>query len=129
MKSVVGGVITVFISGYYERNSSGLVTKYYGLAGSISAMRREGSGPNLGLFWVLGDHLGSASVILTASGALPNPLESVKYLLWGGIRTGSITLTMKGYTGQYKEVYACLHNTHFADYISNWNFSGWLVLF
>ena len=103
VKSVVGGVTTVFISGYYERNSSELVTKYYGLAGSVSAMRREGSGANLGLFWVLGDHLGSASVILTASGALPNPLESVKYLPWGGVRSGSITLTMKGYTGQYKE--------------------------
>ena len=95
-------VITIFISGYYERNSSGLVTKYYGLAGSVSAMRREGSGANPGLFWVLGDHLGSASVILKADGS---PQELTKYTPWGGLRTGSVqlTLTIKGYTGQYRE--------------------------
>ncbi len=35
-----------------------MITKYYGLGTSVSAVRREGTGINLGLFWVLGDHLG-----------------------------------------------------------------------
>ncbi len=104
VKSVVGGVTTVFIGGYFEWNNSGLITKYYGLGASVSAMRREGTGITLGLFWMLGDHLGSASVILMADG---NPQESTKYTPWGGLRTGSVqlTLTMKGFTGQYRDSY------------------------
>ncbi len=101
MKSVIGGVTTVFIGGYYEWNSNG-TTKYYGLGASVSAMRKE-SGGSVTLYWMLGDHLGSVSLILTGSGNQINPLEKVTYTPWGSILSGSITLTMKGFTGQYRE--------------------------
>lgn len=85
-------------------NCSRQVTKYDSLGASVSAMRKD-NGVTSTLYWVLGDHLGSVSIILDASGNSLNPLQNVKYLPWGGLRTGSVqlTLSMKGYTGQYRE--------------------------
>ncbi len=67
-------------------------------------MRKE-SGGSVTLYWMLGDHLGSVSLILTGSGNQINPLEKVTYTPWGSILSGSITLTMKGFTGQYRDSY------------------------
>jgi RHS repeat-associated protein len=89
------GSKTLYVGGLYEvdKTSSGTVTKttvYYPLAG---AMRMNGT-----LYYMLKDHLGSASVLTDASG---NVLGENRYYAFGETRlsTGTI-LTDKLFTGQ-----------------------------
>ncbi len=89
------GSKTLYVGGLYEvdKTSSGTVTKttvYYPLAG---AMRINGT-----LYYMLKDHLGSASVLTDASG---NVLGENRYYAFGETRwsTGTI-LTDKLFTGQ-----------------------------
>ena len=63
VKSVEGSVTIVYIGGAYEYQA-GAVTKYYGGA----AMRRSGYPDGNGLFYLLSDHLGSTSVVVSQTG-------------------------------------------------------------
>jgi RHS repeat-associated protein len=89
------GSKTIYVGGLYEvdKNSGGTVTKttvYYPLAG---AMRVNGT-----LYYVLKDHLGSASVVTDNSG---NVVGDQRYYPFGATRlaTGSM-YTDKLFTGQ-----------------------------
>jgi len=89
------GSKTIYVGGIYEvdKNAGGSVTRvvtYYPLGGAMRI--------NSTLYYILKDHLGSASVVTDASG---NILGENRYYPFGETRltTGSI-LTDKLYTGQ-----------------------------
>ncbi len=63
VKGTVNGVTTIYIAGIFEYQS-GAITKYYPGAGGSSAMRRENYASDNGIFYILGDHLGSTSTII-----------------------------------------------------------------
>jgi hypothetical protein len=68
VKSVEGGVTTVYIGDYYEWRSDSTTTtevKYYYAAGQRIAMRKAGT-----LTWLPGDHLTSTTVTANADGTL-----------------------------------------------------------
>jgi RHS repeat-associated protein len=89
---------TLYIGGVYEKNSDGSIVKYYRVGGS-TAMRKVPSTGGAGtLYWVLSDHLGSASTITDALGAV---VSTQKYWPYGATRATTGTLpTDKQYTGQ-----------------------------
>jgi RHS repeat-associated protein len=91
---------TVYVGGVFEKNSDGNTVKYYGASGKVVAMRKTPSGGAPSLYYLLGDHLGSTSVITDASGAV---VASEKYWPYGATRSGAITQTDKLYTGQQAE--------------------------
>jgi RHS repeat-associated protein len=94
--STVGGATTVFIGNYFEWHAgTAQSTKYYFAGSTRIAMRTEAGG----LQYMLGDHLGSTSVMAEASGAL---LSSQGYMPWGENRFGSAGMEYQ-YTGQYRE--------------------------
>ncbi len=64
VKGTVNGVTTTCIAGLYEYQN-GATTKYY----DGGAMRRTGYAANNGISYVLGDQLGSSSVIVGQDGA------------------------------------------------------------
>ena len=102
MKVVEGGLTTYYIGDYYEWRTGPTTTavKYYYAAGQPSgegrriAMREGGT-----LTWLLGDHLGSATITATENGVLAS---EQKYTAWGQTRSGSVT-TDRQYTGQISE--------------------------
>ena len=65
VKSIVGGVTTYYVGQHYEKKGT-MVTKYY-FAGAMQLAVRTGGT----LSYLLGDHLGSTSVVAALSGALP----------------------------------------------------------
>jgi RHS repeat-associated protein len=83
---------------------SGQVWKYYYYAGSQRvAVRVSGSGnpQENGLFYTLGDHLGSTSLTTDAGGA---KVGEMRYMPWGETRyQGGNTPTDYHYTGQREE--------------------------
>jgi len=92
------GTITVYIGGIYEVELNGAtVTKttlYYPAAGAMRVI----DGGNNNLYYVLRDHLGSASVTLDASG---NAVAEVRYYPFGETRVITGTMpTDRLYTGQ-----------------------------
>jgi len=92
------GTSTVYIGGVYEVDLNGTtVTKttlYYPAAGAVRVIQ----GGNNNLYYVLRDHLGSASVTLDASG---NTIAEMRYYPFGETRvsTGAMP-TDRLYTGQ-----------------------------
>jgi RHS repeat-associated protein len=90
---VLNSQTTLFIGEHYQKEGS-LVTKYY-FAGSQRVAMRQGSV----VHYLLGDHLGSASVTYNANtGATVTQL----YKTWGEVRYSSGALpTDYTYTGQY----------------------------
>ena len=80
---------------------SGATISYYeGSAGSV-AMRRVGHTDDNGIFYIVGDHLGSASVIIHQDGT---PSAYQYYYPFGGNRGDLLSpLTTKRYIGQYHE--------------------------
>ncbi len=62
----VGVTTTYFVGNYYEV-TNGLVTKYYYAGTQRIAMRKNGT-----LNFILGDHLGSSSLVTDSSGAVIN---------------------------------------------------------
>jgi RHS repeat-associated protein len=92
------GSRTLYIGGIYEvdKDPGGTVTgtkTYYPAAG---AMRVDST-----LYYVLKDHLGSASVVTDANGVTLNPGGEQRYNPYGGTRlTPGITSTDRLFTGQ-----------------------------
>ncbi|MDD5760083.1 MAG: RHS repeat-associated core domain-containing protein [Desulfobulbaceae bacterium] len=75
--------------------------KYYYAGAARIAMRRSGHSQDNGLFWLLGDHLGSTAV---AAGSAGNQYGEVRYKAWGETRyTSGNTLTTYRFTGQREE--------------------------
>jgi hypothetical protein len=94
--ATVGGDTTVFIGNYFEWHvSTDLSTKYYYADTTRIAMRTDASG----LQFILGDHLGSSSLMADPSGSL---VSSQGYMPWGETRFGSAG-TEYQYTGQYRQ--------------------------
>jgi RHS repeat-associated protein len=83
---------------------SGQVWKYYYYAGGQPVAVRVQGDPNPqnnGLFYTLGDQLGSTSVIADSSG---NKVSETRYLPWGETRyTSGSTPTDRKYTGQRED--------------------------
>ncbi len=94
--ATVNGATTVYIAGLFEY-TGGAATSYYGGA----VMRRSSYGSGNGVFYVLGDHLGSTSAIVDTSGSVQ---AQQYYYPYGANRGGAQSdLTDKRYTGQYHE--------------------------
>jgi RHS repeat-associated protein len=84
---------TYFVGNYYEV-ANGVVTKYYYAGAQRIAMRQNGT-----LSYLLGDHLGSTSLVTDANGN--NPIVTL-YKAWGEERYSSGNMpTNYTYTGQY----------------------------
>jgi RHS repeat-associated protein len=99
VKSTIGGVTTIFIGNYAEWNvSAGTMTKYF-YAGSSRVAMCSGTCSNVS--FLLGDHLGSTSLVVDGSGTQQTGSPQ-GYLPWGETRFGSEG-TKYQYTGQYNE--------------------------
>jgi RHS repeat-associated protein len=87
---------TVYIGGIYELRSDSTETKYYSAFGRSIAMSVNGT-----VHYLLGDHLGSTSMVVSESGVVE--MER-RYWPYGATRseTGA-QVTDKLYTGQRKE--------------------------
>ena len=100
VKGTVGGVTTAYVGNYFEWTSAGS-TAYYYAGGQRIAMRRAGYTSDNGLFWLLGDHLGSTTVTANSAGVRTAEL---RYKPWGQARTGvGTTRTSYRFTGQRSE--------------------------
>jgi RHS repeat-associated protein len=94
VKVVMGTTTTAFVGGYYEVTGN-LITKYYNAGGTRIAMR---VGTN-NFYWLVGDHLGSTSIVASAMGMLQ---DRILYKAWGEVRYPSGPVgTRYTYTGQY----------------------------
>jgi RHS repeat-associated protein len=90
-----GVTTTYFVGNYYEVTGT-QVTKYYYAGSQRIAMRKNGT-----LNFILGDHLGSTSLVTDAAG---NMINQTQYKAWGEVRYSSGTKqTNYGFTGQYSE--------------------------
>jgi RHS repeat-associated protein len=104
VKATVGGVTTVYIGNHFEwSGSTGTMVKYF-YAGTQRVAMKKGST----VYFLLGDHLGSTSWVVTASGGLHS---EQRYDAWGEKRpSGSSTLpTTFRFTGQRQEDYIKLY--------------------
>jgi len=94
MTTNIGTTTTYFVGAHYEVTGTGVITKYYYAGAQRIAMRTNGT-----LNYLLGDHLGSTSLVTDATGH--NPIET-RYKAWGEERYASGTTPTKyTYTGQY----------------------------
>ena len=99
MKSVIGGTTTAFVGTLLEWSGSSSTMKKYYYAGSERIAMRTGSST---LNYILGDHLGSASVTTDSTG---NNAVYALYKPWGESRYNSGALPTKyTYTGQYSNM-------------------------
>ena len=106
VKSVIGSETTYFVNGYYEKKGSA-ITKYY----PGGAVRKYTIPQNMSVEYVLGDHLGSASVMTDSNGS---KVSEMRYSPWGEVRyhwvdsnlstTPAYTLPKKTFTGQYSHM-------------------------
>jgi RHS repeat-associated protein len=97
VKSVINNTTTYFVGSHYEV-VNGVVTKYYYAGSQRIAMRTNGT-----LNYLLGDHLGSTSLVTDANGQ--NPIET-RYTAWGEVRYVSGNMPTKyQYTGQFSDSY------------------------
>jgi RHS repeat-associated protein len=88
----LGTTTTYFVGNHYEV-TGGVVTKYYYAGSQRIAMRDNGT-----LFFLLGDHLGSTSLVTFGNG---NVVSETRYKAWGEVRYASgTTPTDYTYTGQ-----------------------------
>ena len=100
VKGTVSGATTVYIGDHFEWTSAGN-TKYYYHGATRLAMRRSGYASGNGVFFLLGDHLGSTSLSTDSAGG--NPTE-LRYKPWGETRFSSgTTQTTFRFTGQRQE--------------------------
>jgi RHS repeat-associated protein len=93
-----GSESIVYVGGLYERDSAGIVMKYYQIGGRTVAMRKGAAEEQ----YLLADHLGSTTGVLDADGSL---IATRKYWPFGMERdvAGDQRLTDKWYTGQRDE--------------------------
>jgi RHS repeat-associated protein len=100
VKGTVNSVTTAYVGNYFEWTSAGN-TRYYYHGSMRLAMQRTGYGSNNGLFWLLGDHLGSTAIQASSNGSLS---ASTRYRPWGEQRAQvSTLLTTFRFTGQRSE--------------------------
>ncbi|MCA9950619.1 MAG: peptidoglycan DD-metalloendopeptidase family protein [Anaerolineales bacterium] len=100
VKGTVNGVTTIYIAGIFEYQN-GAITKYYPGAGGSSAIRRENYASDNGIFYILGDHLGSTSTIIQQNATV---MKQEYYYPFGGNRGSEFSeITTKRFTGQYHE--------------------------
>jgi RHS repeat-associated protein len=93
MNTSSGSTTTYFVGSHHEV-ANGVVTKYYYAGSQRVAMRTNGT-----LSYLLGDHLGSTSLVTDAAGAV---VSETRYKAWGETRyTSGTTPTKYQYTGQY----------------------------
>lgn len=95
----VGGIITstTYFAGSYYELADDVITKYYYAGAQQIAIRKGGM-----LSYVLGDHLGSTSVITDDLGVT---ISEIKYTAWGEVRfEAGVTPSAYTYTGQYSYV-------------------------
>jgi RHS repeat-associated protein len=97
VKSVINGTTTAFVGNYFEwTGSTASMVSYYYAGTTRLAMRNS-----TGVQWLLGDHLGSTSVVVNASGVVQS---TQLYKPWGESRySSSASPTKYLYTGQMKE--------------------------
>jgi len=108
MNTSQSSTTTYFVGGHYEV-ANGVVTKYYYAGSQRIAMRT-----NATLNFILGDHLGSTSLVTDSSGAV---ISQQYYKAWGETRYSSGTEQTKyQYTGQYS--YTADFGLHF--YNARW---------
>lgn len=94
VKSIFNGTTTSYFVGAHYEVTGSTVTKYYYFGAQRMAMRTNGA-----LKLILGDHLGSTSLVTDASGS--NSIET-RYKAWGEVRYASgNSPTNYAYTGQY----------------------------
>ena len=102
VKATVNSVTVVYIGIYYEWSGtpSTMVSYYY--AGSVRIAMRVGSGPGAtGLSWLVGDHLGSTSIVADNNGA---SIGGVTYKPFGETEsTWGTVPTKRLFTGQILE--------------------------
>ena len=95
VKKVQGGQTMAYLGAHYEKNvTTGVTTTYY-YAGSTRVAMRQGST----VYYLHGDHLGSASLTTNVSG---NKFSEERYYPYGVTRYGS-SPTDRQFTGQRKE--------------------------
>jgi RHS repeat-associated protein len=107
VKSVVDGKTILFVGGYFELDvttTPAKITKYY----PGGAIRKYTIPQSMNVEYVLGDHLGSASVMTDSTG---NKTSEMRYSPWGQVRyhwvdpalstTPAYTLPKPTFTGQY----------------------------
>jgi RHS repeat-associated protein len=104
VKREVGGETTVYVGNLYEKDvAGGEVRKYYYFNGQRVALRKAGV-----LQYVLGDHLGSTSVVLNDDGSVHS---EGRYYPYGVTRWRSGTLpTDYRFTGQREDGYIKLYH-------------------
>jgi RHS repeat-associated protein len=116
VKSVVNDVTTYYVGGMYEVEVDGsdtTVRKYYSAAGIRIAMRTKVNSDPDTLNWLIGDHLGSTSIVTNASGV---KISEVRYSAFGETRyTSGTTPTDYLYTGQRQEAEIGLY-----FYVARW---------
>jgi len=106
--STEGVTKTVYIGNYFEwqftsEPISGTMTTYYFAGATRVAMREDGDNPN----WLLGDHLGSTSVVANYDGSL---YSRQGYKPWGETRfVVGQTTTDYQFTGQLNDSYINLY--------------------
>jgi RHS repeat-associated protein len=105
VKSTINGETTLFVNGIYELNTTtSQVTKYY----PGGAIRKYTIPQSMNVEYVLGDHLGSATVMTDSNGS---KVSEMRYSPWGEVRyswvdstlstTPAYTLPKHTFTGQY----------------------------
>jgi RHS repeat-associated protein len=93
MQTNYGSSTTYFVGTHYEL-TDGVVTKYYYAGSQRIAMRKNGT-----LNYIIGDHLGSTSLVTDAAGVV---VSQQQYKAWGETRyTSGSEATRYQYTGQY----------------------------
>jgi RHS repeat-associated protein len=94
VKSTFNSTTTTYFVGNHYEVTDGIVTKYYYAGSQRIAMRKNGT-----LSYILGDHLGSTSLVTDAAGTV---ISQQYYKPWGETRYASGTeQTRYQYTGQY----------------------------
>ena len=94
VKSTFNGTVTTYFVGNHYEVANGVVTKYYYANTQRIALRTNGA-----LNFLIGDHLGSASLTTSATGTV---ISELRYKAWGEERFASgSTATNYTYTGQY----------------------------
>jgi RHS repeat-associated protein len=102
VRATENGTLTKFIGSHYEETGS-QITKHYFAGASRIATRKYIVPSSMSLEYVLGDHLGSTSIVTDDLGA---KVSEIRYKPWGEVRdswkaSASHSLADYTFTGQY----------------------------
>ncbi len=91
------GVTMVYLGGgIVEEELGGGTRTLYQFGGQVLAQRSTADG----VLYFHSDHLGSVSVVTSASGSV---VSSQEFTLWGEVRSGGIEQTSVNFTGQRRD--------------------------